>query len=64
MDYYSPFIIEIKGQWIAMEAMKKDYTESNGQCNLALIEKDVIFNPMVSWGVTKDSPYREALNMW
>ena len=49
--------------FIAMEAMKKDYVDSDGQCNLALIEKEVIFNPMVSWGVPKDSPYREQLNM-
>ena len=34
-----------------MEAIKKDYVDSDGQCNSALIEKDVIFNPSVSRGV-------------
>ena len=45
----------------AMETMDKDSKMNNDQCDLTLA-KGKMSNPLLSWGIAKNSPYTESLN--
>ena len=44
-----------------METMDKDSKMNNDQCDLTLAEGKMS-NPLLSWGIAKNSPYTESLN--
>ena len=45
----------------AMETMDKDSKMNNDQCDLTLAEGKMS-NPLLSWGIAKNSPYTKSLN--